>query len=196
MLPRQLKQDPSYTLFLDRDGVINRRLPGDYVKLWEEFHFLDGVKEAIARLNQYFIRTIIVTNQQGIGKGLMSETDLEEIHRRMKREIREAGGRIDAIYVCPEIAGARASCRKPNTGMAEQARTDFPEIDFERSVMVGDSLSDMEFGGHLDMINVLIETKAETLRELEHGHFPYLIHYRFGSLPEFADFLEAGMARQ
>jgi len=194
MLIERLQRDPSFSLFLDRDGVINRRLPGDYVKSWAEFHFIEEAKTAIARLNNYFLRTIIVTNQQGIGKGLMTKADLKQIHRQMLEDIQKADGTIDGIYYCPELAGA--SCRKPNTGMAEQAKADFPEIDFQRSVMAGDSLSDMEFGGHLNMINVLIETKAETLRELEHGHFPYPIHYRFSSLAGFADYLEAGMASE
>lgn len=185
-----LPVNSTWTLFLDRDGVLNHRLPGAYVRKWEEFRFLEGVPEALALLDDHFGRIIVVTNQQGIGKGLMSEQDMEEIHRLMLEKIESAGGRIDAIYHCPELAEEEPPCRKPNTGMAQQAKRDFPEIAFHRSVMVGDSLSDMEFGAHLETINVLIETKQETLELLQHGHFPFKIDYRFGSLLEFARFVE------
>lgn len=185
-----LPTNKSWSLFLDRDGVINRRLPDAYVRNWEEFRFIEGVPEALALLGRHFGHLIVVTNQQGIGKKLMSVQDMEAVHRRMRQEIESAGGRIDAIYHCPGLAEEDPPCRKPNTGMARQAKRDFPEINFQHSVMVGDSLSDMEFGARLEMINVLIETKREALEKLQHGHFPFKIHYRFGSLLDFARFIE------
>ncbi len=148
--------DQSWTLFLDRDGVINKRLVDDYVKIWEEFEFLPGVKEAINKLSKMFGRIIIVSNQQGVGKGLMTEDDLKEIHSKMITEIEEAGGCIDAIYYCPELKENNPECRKPMPGMALQAQKDFPEIDFDKSIMVGDSPSDMEFGIHLGMVTVFV----------------------------------------
>ena len=156
--------DKSWTLFLDRDGVINRRLLDDYVKRWDEFEFLPGVKEAIAKLSRIFGRVVIVSNQQGIGKGLMTEKDLDHIHSMMVHEIEEAGGRIDAIYHCPELKEKNPECRKPKPGMALQAQKDFPEIDFEKSVMIGDSESDIEFGKRLGMLTVF--TKKLTLPEI------------------------------
>lgn len=150
------------TLFLDRDGVINRRLPGAYVTSPSEFVLLRGVTEALKVFDQYFKRIIVVTNQQGIGKGLMTEEDLRIVHGFMYREIVAAGGRIDAVYHCPDLADSNSPCRKPATGMARQARKDYPEIEFPNSIMIGDSLSDMEFGTALGMYNVLVAGNEET----------------------------------
>lgn len=149
------------TLFLDRDGVINRRLPGAYVRSWEEFTFLDGVLPALAALRPFFKYIVIVTNQQGIAKGLMTEDDLEGIHRRMLAAIRENGGAVSAVYHCPDAATVRPNCRKPGPAMARQAQRDFPDIDFRRSIMIGDSRSDMEFGKGLGMHTVLVSGKED-----------------------------------
>ena len=153
--------DKSWTLFLDRDGVINKRLPGDYVKRVEDFEFLPGTIEALAGLAAIFGKIIVVTNQQGIGKGLMQEADLQNIHDFLKHTIMIAGGRIDAIYHCPDLAEKPNSCRKPSTEMADKAKIDFPSINFKKSVMIGDSLSDMQFGKNCGMHNVLIDGKKE-----------------------------------
>ena len=147
---------PFNTLFLDRDGVINKHLPGDYVKNWEEFEFLPDVLEAFALLAKSFRRIIIVTNQRGVGKGLMTEFDLHDIHQRMVSEIIHAGGRLDRIYCCTDTNNDSPN-RKPNSGMALQAQKDFPEIIFKKSVMVGDSKSDMEFGVRLGMKTILLK---------------------------------------
>jgi histidinol-phosphate phosphatase family protein len=145
-----------WTLFLDRDGVISRRMPGDYVKTWEEFGFMEGVPEAMAILGKIFGRIIIVSNQQGVGKGLMSPESLQMIDDRMKVEIDNAGGRIDASYYSTHLEPEKHPDRKPGTGMALKAKTTFPEIEFSKSIMVGDSPSDMEFGKKLGMITVFI----------------------------------------
>jgi D-glycero-D-manno-heptose 1,7-bisphosphate phosphatase len=154
--------DKSWTLFLDRDGVINHRLPGAYVRNWEEFDFMEGVPNAIAAFSQIFGRIVVVTNQQGIGKGLMTAEQLVTLHDKMYRKIIDAGGRIDAVYFCPKLAIENPICRKPEAGMAYQAQRNFPEINFKKSVMVGDSLSDMGFGSKVGMWNVLVETNEET----------------------------------
>ncbi|MCB9246014.1 MAG: HAD-IIIA family hydrolase [Flavobacteriales bacterium] len=145
-----------WTLFLDRDGVLNRRKIDDYVRSVEEFEFLPGVLEALKDANSIFGRIVVVTNQQGVGKGLMTEQDLNRIHSFMKNEVERAGGRIDAIYTCTALAAAKDPCRKPNTGMGLQARSEFPEIEFERSLMIGDSISDLEFAQNLNMPCVYI----------------------------------------
>lgn len=145
-----------WALFLDRDGVISQRLPGDYVRKWDDFRFLDGAREAIVLLNETFGRIIIVSNQQGVGKGLMSQQELEEIDRQMKMEIGNSGGRIDASFYCTRLANENHPDRKPGTGMGLKAKVMFPEIDFKKSVMVGDSSSDMEFGKKLGMVTVFI----------------------------------------
>jgi histidinol-phosphate phosphatase family protein len=148
--------DSSWTLFLDRDGVINQRIIDDYVKTIEEFIFLDEVPEAIVHFSKIFKRIVVVTNQQGIGKGVMTESNLSTVHTYMVQEIEKLGGRIDAVYFAPQLAKENSLMRKPEGGMALKAKSEFPEIDFSKSVMVGDSDSDIEFGKRLGMKTVKI----------------------------------------
>lgn len=159
-----LKINKDWTLFLDRDGVINRRQEGGYVTYWDEFEFLPGVLDAIPRLNRVFGILIIVSNQQGVGKGMVSREAVEDIHRRMVQAIDLEGGQIDRIYFSPYLEKENHPWRKPNPGMALQAQKDHPLIDFGRSVMVGDSLTDMEFGRRLGMVNVLIAADPDHLK--------------------------------
>ena len=150
------KIDKSWTLFLDRDGVVNVRLIDDYVKSIDEFEFLPGVVEAFKIFAEKFGRIIIVTNQQGVGKGLMTMDDVEKVHYFMKKEIAAQQGRVDAIYVCPQLKSDANNFRKPSPRMAYMAQHDFPEIDFDKSVMVGDSNSDIEFGKNAGIYTILI----------------------------------------
>jgi histidinol-phosphate phosphatase family protein len=147
--------DSSWTLFLDRDGVINRKIENDYVKNIRDFELLPGVLESIYHFDKIFDKIIIVTNQQGIGKELYSHHDLEKVHQYLTYLVEEAHGRIDAIYYCPHLAGT-CSCRKPRGGMGLNAKNDFPTIDFSKSIMVGDSDTDMEFARGLKMLAVKI----------------------------------------
>ena len=148
------------TAFLDRDGTVNRKAPeGDYVKSWEEFHFLPGAKEAIILLNEAGIRVVLITNQRGIALGRMSEEELEEINRRMLAELSCEGAQVAAVYHCPHDTGT-CDCRKPATGMLLQAQRDLPEIDFSRSVVIGDSPSDMEAGRAVGAHRVLISDRV------------------------------------
>ncbi|HHS95117.1 MAG TPA: HAD-IIIA family hydrolase [Phaeodactylibacter sp.] len=174
---------PRY-LFLDRDGVINKRIPGRYVTEISEFEFLVDVPHAIAQLSPLFDVIVVVTNQAGIGKGLLTEEELHKLHGYMLREIEKAGGQIDAIYYCPRRAEENPSCRKPNPGMALQAQQDFPEIVFEQSIMVGDSYSDIRFGKQLGMRTVLISGKVEEEAILQKVN----VDFRFDSLSQFATF--------
>jgi len=130
------------TLFLDRDGVINQKIDG-YVQSFDEFNFIDGVLVSIKKLSDYFERIIIVTNQQGIGKGIMTEDELHILHQKMLQEIVSSGGKIDKIYHCPHLASLKCKCRKPESGMLLKANSDFPEISFENSILIGDSDSDI-----------------------------------------------------
>jgi histidinol-phosphate phosphatase family protein len=148
--------DSSWTLFLDRDGVINVRFPGDYVKQVDEFEFLPGAIEAIAKFSKVFGKIIVVTNQQGIARGFYSHEDLGAIHAHMQAEIKKAGGKIDRVYYAHQAASENSPMRKPGTGMALQAQKDHPEIDFEKSVMMGDTQSDMEFGKALGMKTIFV----------------------------------------
>lgn len=169
--------DKTWTLFLDRDGVINRKLDNDYVKSWNEFEFLPGALEALARLAKVFGHIVIVTNQQGIGKGIYTADDLAGVHRKMMAEVERAGGRIDKIYFCPGLEKDSPHCRKPNIGMAEDAKKDFPSIEFSKSVIIGDSISDMEMGRRAGMHTVFISSSP---KESD------LIDARFESLYDFA----------
>ena len=174
------KMDKNWTLFLDRDGVINRRLLDDYVKSWAEFVFLPGVPEAIASFSERFGRIVVVTNQQGIGKGLMTESDLHSIHHQMVLDIQKAGGRIDKVYFCPHHRQDNCACRKPRIGMAKQAKADFPEIDWRRSIMVGDTPSDIEFGRNAGMRTVFVSA---------HEHAPPHADLQVASLAAFKDYI-------
>ena len=171
----------NWTLFLDRDGVINKKIENDYVKKWDEFEFLPGVFDALKKFNSIFGTTIIVTNQQGIGRGAFTERDLAATHERMMHKIRKAGGRIDRIYFCPALASSNDPDRKPGTGMAFRAQKDFPGIEFKLSLIAGDSISDMEFGRSLGMATVYIKDKLPSSKnEMQ------LIDHHFHSLEEFA----------
>lgn len=161
--------DATWTLFLDRDGVINKRNFDGYITDVNEFEFLPQVPEAIAALSKVFYRIIVVTNQQGIGKGLMTERNLFEIHAYMSDEIYALGGKIDKCYFAPNLRGAEDDMRKPGPAMAELAKMQFPEIEFKRCVMVGDTDSDILFGKNLGMktVRVLSKEKCEVPADLE-----------------------------
>lgn len=153
-----LKQiDNTWTLFLDRDGVINHEKNLDYIHTWDEFIFYDGVKEAITVFAKIFNRIIVVTNQKGIGKGVTKLQDLQLIHKNMVDEIEISGGRIDAVYFCPDLEDDSPN-RKPNAGMGLQAAKDFTEIDLGKAIMVGNTLSDMKFGRNLGVKTIFLPT--------------------------------------
>lgn len=143
------REGRSWCLFVDRDGVINTRIMGGYVRTWDQFHFEPGALDALRVFARWAPRIVIVTNQQGIGKGLMSETDLRAVHRRMLEEVLAAGGRIDDIRFCPHLDADGCSCRKPAPGMAVDYLEDNPDVDGSLSVMVGDTASDVEMGRRL-----------------------------------------------
>lgn len=156
----ELPIDKTWTLFLDRDGVINLHYPNDYVKTWDEFYFLEGVLDALKVLSTVFKRIIVVTNQQGVGKELMSKEDLQLIHDEMLREVRKYGGRIHATYSAIDLVEKDVKqLRKPSIGMALKAKKDFVEIDFSKSIIVGDSVSDMQFGRAAAMKTVFVGDK-------------------------------------
>ena len=157
-------------LFLDRDGVINKRIVGGYITKWENFEFLPGVIEALIAFSNHFDRIFIVTNQQGIGKGLMSEADLLAIHKSLKKTIEEKGGRIDGIYHCPMLKDTDNNCRKPGTKMALWAQADFPEIEFKKSIMVGDTYTDMEFAKNAGMKAVLLINEFSNEQDKASSH--------------------------
>jgi histidinol-phosphate phosphatase family protein len=173
---KNLNIDKSWSLFLDRDGVINKKLDNDYVKHWMEFEFLAGSMDALKTFNTVFGKIVVVTNQQGIGKGLYRTEDLELIHKNMVYELSYFGGRIDKVYFSPHLDSEKHPTRKPGTGMALQAQKDFPEIDFSKSIIVGDSMSDMEFGRALGMKTAYISEEKKQDPKIDFW-FPSLLEF-------------------
>ena len=159
--------DKDDTLFLDRDGVINEQIIGDYVRSWEQFKFIDGALTWLKKASSKFKHIIIVSNQQGIGKGLFTNDDLELINAKMTETITNVGGRIDKAYYCTDLVSADSPYRKPQIGMALQAQCDFGDIDFSRSLMIGDSVSDMQFGYNAGMRCVYITKGSDVPAEVK-----------------------------
>jgi D-glycero-D-manno-heptose 1,7-bisphosphate phosphatase len=155
--------DKEWTLFLDRDGVINEEKYDDYINNWQEFKFYEGAVEAIKIFSEKFGRIFIITNQRGIAKGVTKLHDLEEIHTNLLQEITEAKGHIDRIYYCGDLEDSSPN-RKPNPGMGLQAIKDFPEINLSKSVMIGNTLSDMQFGKNLGVaLNIFLPTTRKNV---------------------------------
>lgn len=171
--------DKSWTLFLDRDGVINIDKEGSYIFSVDEFIFSPGAPALFKKITEKFNRIIIVTNQRGVGRQLMTEDTLADIHRHMTTKVEEAGGKIDAIYYCSSIHNDHPE-RKPNPGMAVRAKLNFPEIDFSKSIMVGNNLSDMHFGRNAGIHTVFVKT-TRPHQELPHPD----IDLAFNGLEDF-----------
>lgn len=177
--------DHNWTLFLDRDGVINYEKMDGYILNRNEFIFYPGVPEAFGFFSKLFARIIVVTNQRGIGRGLMTEADLEDIHQYMVTTISAANGKVDKIYHCSSTDD-NDPMRKPNPGMAILAKKDFPEIDFSRSIIVGNNISDMEFGRNAGNIRTVFLTTTDPEIRLPHP----AIDLSFSNLPAFAKALQ------
>ena len=151
-----------WTLFLDRDGVINARNYDGYITSIGSFSFLPGVKEAIAICSYLFARIIVVTNQQCVGKGIISINELNDIHAFMVSEIEKCNGKIDCVFSATSLKIDDKGDRKPNPYMANLAKSKFPEIDYEKSIMIGDTDSDILFGKNLGMKTVLVKSDEIT----------------------------------
>ncbi len=178
------------TVFLDRDGVLNEKMPeGQYVSRWQDFHVLPGVPHAVRRLNDAGLRVIVVSNQRGIARGLYTSSDVESIHAEFQQLLNQAGARIDAFIICPHDKG-QCNCRKPLPGLFEQAVAEFPGITAATSAIIGDSLSDIEFGRRLGMTTVFIEGDPER-RQSDAEEAANLAAMRFTGLPQVVEALLA-----
>lgn len=174
------------TLFLDRDGVLNARIMGGYVTNWSEFHWLPGVLEALAKARSMFDLILVVTNQQGVGKGFMTASALEDIHRQLQQEAASAGGRIDKIYACTSLAEDKDPRRKPGTGMIADAIQDFPDITLSQAILIGDTRSDLVLAQHAGMGAIWIDHGIEDQNSMP----PF--NYRCSTLLNAIDWLEQG----
>ena len=152
------RESPQATLFLDRDGVINKKLELRYVTNFDEFVFVKNSDIAIRKLHKLFKRILVVTNQQGIGKGIMTEDDLNLLHMQMQRKLNVDFDLIDKIYFCPCLELDNCNCRKPKTGMLENAKLDFPDMKIEDSFLVGDSDSDIIAGKKFGLSTIKVSS--------------------------------------
>ncbi|MET0464946.1 MAG: HAD-IIIA family hydrolase [Chitinophagaceae bacterium] len=171
--------DKNWTLFLDRDGVINEDKPGSYIFSTDEFVFMEGGPALFKILADRFKYIVVATNQRGVGRGLMTEDTLKEIHHKMKTAIVTSGGKLDGIYYASSIHNTD-QFRKPNPGMALQAKKDLSNVDLHRSVMIGNNVSDMQFGRAAGMYTVFLTTTNKEIR-LPHPDIDLI----FNSLQDF-----------
>lgn len=169
---------PQKTIFLDRDGVINKCASRHcYISQWKDFEFLPGAIEGIRSLNKAGYLILLISNQRGIARGLYTLNEVERLHQKMCEQLTINGAHIDGIYVCPHDDG-ECNCRKPDIGLFHQAEKEWM-IDKERSWCIGDFKSDIEAGIRYGISNILIGSK-----ENEFGQ-----KYTFDSLEEAGIFL-------
>jgi len=175
------------TVFLDRDGILNEKMPDhQYVTRWEEFRVLDGIPQALRRLNEAGMRVVVVSNQRGIAKGLYTAAELEAMHAQFQQLLEREDARIDGFFICPHEENA-CNCRKPLTGLFDQAVARFPEITAATSVMIGDSPSDIEFGKRLGMKTILVNANASAKKN------PSPADLQVRSLPEAVEAMLASV---
>ncbi len=152
-------------IFLDRDGVINKDLER-YTTSWDEFEFLPGAKEALAKLVQAGFRIVIISNQAGVAKGLYTKKTLDEITDNMLREIEHAGGKIDSIYYCLHQTSDNCSCRKPKPGLLLKAQKEL-NIDLAQAFFIGDSRRDVLAGKAAGCKTIIVLSGKSKIEDLD-----------------------------
>jgi D-glycero-D-manno-heptose 1,7-bisphosphate phosphatase len=156
-------------VILDRDGVINHD-SDQFIKSPDEWKPIAGSLEAIARLNQAGYRVVVATNQSGLGRGLFSMATLNRIHGKMHKLVSQAGGRIDAVFLCPHPADAECDCRKPKAGLfrdiAKRYHTDLTGVP-----AIGDALRDLQAAHEVGARSILVRT-GKGIRTLAGGGVP------------------------
>ena len=151
--------------FLDRDGVINLNAPdGGYVRTTAQFHLVPGIADFLTALKKMRYEFIVITNQQGIGKGLMTDADLGSIHAVMRDLLRAQEIEFEDIYYCPHLANANCLCRKPAPGMLHRAALDH-SIELSRAIFVGDSVTDVQAGQAANVRTFLLNTRKQKIAE-------------------------------
>jgi D-glycero-D-manno-heptose 1,7-bisphosphate phosphatase len=152
-------------VFLDRDGTIIEDT--HYLSRPDQVRLIEGAAEAIARVNALLIPVIVVTNQSGIARGLLTADDHEAITARLDDLLREQGAHIDGSYFCPHLPEDGCECRKPGTLLYRNAAHDFPEIDLSRALYIGDRLRDVEPALALGGTGVLVPSLDTPDAEIE-----------------------------
>jgi heptosyltransferase-2 len=182
------------TVFLDRDGTLNPD-PG-YIKSPDQFELFPGVPEALVKLKTAGARLIVLTNQSGIARGLLSVDDLERIHEKMRQLLARAGISFDAIYVCPHHPDEGCRCRKPATGMIDQARREH-DIDLSRSYVIGDHTRDMQLARRVGVKGIFVTTGNELEQEQAEMAAHALVPDKIAaSLTEAADWIVSDAHRR
>ena len=143
-------------VFLDRDGTIN--VDSGFVCQWEDWEWIAGAREGMKRLQEAGFLLAVVTNQTGIGHGLYTEEDMQKVHKHMEGELVREGIKLAAVFYCPHRRDGGCGCRKPATGMIEQAERLLGPIDYEQSWMIGDKVADVEMGKRKGMRTALIRS--------------------------------------
>ena len=155
---------PKKVVFLDRDGVINRKAPkAEYVKSWSEFEFLPGAIEAMKLLGENNYNIFLVSNQAGIARGVMTEQDLKEIHGTMEKELEKHDVKIERIYYCPHGWDEGCECRKPKPGMLFKAAREY-DLDLSKSLFIGDDERDLQAGNAAGCRTVLVNSQLSMLK--------------------------------
>ncbi len=148
-------------VLLDRDGVLNRKAPeGSYVGRPEDLELLPGAAEAVRLLNERGILAIVVSNQRGIALGRFSEQDLRNTHAALSAELNKDSAHLDAIYYCPHDYN-QCNCRKPKTGLLEQALRDFPQATKDNTILIGDAVADIAAGKAFGIPTILVAGKED-----------------------------------
>ncbi|MEA3489284.1 MAG: HAD family hydrolase [Candidatus Omnitrophota bacterium] len=162
-------------VFFDRDGVINRDGEGltehGYITRWEDFQFLPGVLDALKKLTERGYRTVVVSNQKCVGKGIMSEKDLTELTERFTQAVEEHGGKIDKVYYCPHLDEDDCDCRKPAPGLFLKAREELGIENFDEKFFIGDSERDMQAGKKAGLKTILVTSGKSTREDAENWKF-------------------------
>ncbi len=178
-------------VILDRDGVINEDSP-DYIKSAAEWHPLPGSIEAIARLSRAGYQVVVATNQSGLGRGYFPESELDAMHRKLKRLVREAGGSIAGIFHCPHTPDEGCSCRKPEPGLLDSIARRWKLDDLNGQILVGDSLRDLEAGATRHCELFLVRTgkgTASATKLADHGNPAVAAARVFPDLSALTDYL-------
>ncbi len=158
------------SVFVDRDGVLNKRVVKGYVKKVSEFEWCPLALASLHLLNQFMCKIFIVTNQAGVGKGIMTLLDLHHIHEKLLQDVNQAGAKIEHIYFCTHTKEENCNCRKPNAGLFIKAAKEY-HLDLTKSILIGDSLTDIQAGKKVGCKTILVESCTKGMvNELEEKH--------------------------